>query len=924
MSKIYIGQHHAAELRESGLWNPETMTTERAEAAASKAASMTSPVEEALLLEAPAPMKPPVYCDIVVNSEAIESAEQGNNDEDARPSESGLVASAADLIRTLAPEGPWTVRTISSLEGGSPQLPKKLGYHVGLANADDRENGLYGWIGAARAGMHNCYLHVAVGPDGKPKLSKEDVIGSRAVWVDVDPDPTRFEESRADILAAMQAEDPPFSCIVDSGNGLQAYKFIEPYRIDRDPARIKELERRNYQICQSLKLRLRAGIKIDSCHSVDHLMRLPDTTNFMTEQKLKKGYPPGNRPACIIEWHPERVYKLAELAGHVLPDETKSESGGNTPQQNEATEPPVTDVWKDRRLAAVSDRTKRIIELGHDSKEPKTDDGDSSRSGWLLTMLCGLLGAGCSESLACAIITDGSWKISESVLERKGNARERTVNRAISHARLWIAQQQENHKAELLARFEGLNASYFVIGSIGGHCRVGEFIEQHGRERLNLMSFSDFANREPQPFIKCEYASKKRPFGEVWAKSENRRYFDRVTFKPGGPAVLAGNMLNLWQDFAIEPAKGGWKLLRRHIWDVLANRDPAAFKYIIRWAAWAFQNPDKVAGVALAFRGGQGTGKGVFARTLKNIFGQHGAHTSSLDKVLGRFNSVLQDCCLLYLDEVHVPRGSDALGNFKRMITEPTLQIERKGVDVDSDWPNCLHIIMTGNPEQIAPVESDDRRFAVFEASELHKHDKPYFDALYAEIEHGGAAAMLYDMLAMDLGNWRPFPAYRNEAHRKQKALNLPPALVLVERLLQDQQLPGAPPNRPSWCPSHTPEGTGLFDKPFKESCDRRCLDMSDAAFRQTLNACGGRSAHSSDRSKRGWEFQSPAECRALWEKQFGVWNWDAPTASIWNARPPEDHAEAVAQAEAEAKRAQARLAAVKAGMEVSDDDFPF
>jgi hypothetical protein len=221
---------------------------------------------------------------------------------------------AADLLRVLAPAGPWNVRSISSVDGGPPQLPQKLGYRVGPENIDDRENGLLGWIASAEAGRHSCYLHAAVGPDGKPKLSEADVIGSRAVWVDVDPDPERFAESRGAILAAMQAEEPPFSCIVDSGNGYQEYKFIEPYRIDGEHGQISELKRHNYAICRTLTERLAGtGAKIDSCHSVDHLMRLPGTINFLTQKKIDKGYPPGDRPARIVAWHPERVYKLDEL-----------------------------------------------------------------------------------------------------------------------------------------------------------------------------------------------------------------------------------------------------------------------------------------------------------------------------------------------------------------------------------------------------------------------------------------------------------------------------------------------------------------------------------------------------------------------------------------------------------------------------------
>lgn len=137
---------------------------------------------------------------------------------------------------------------------------------------------------------------------------------SRAVWVDIDPDPERFADSREAILAAMQAEEPPFSCIVDSGNGYQGYKFVEPYRIDGEAAMIAELKRRNYAICLSLTGRLTGtGAKIDSCHSVDHLMRLPGSINFLTQKKIDKGYPPGDRPARIVMWHPERIYKLDEL-----------------------------------------------------------------------------------------------------------------------------------------------------------------------------------------------------------------------------------------------------------------------------------------------------------------------------------------------------------------------------------------------------------------------------------------------------------------------------------------------------------------------------------------------------------------------------------------------------------------------------------
>jgi hypothetical protein len=57
------------------------------------------------------------------------------------------------------------------------------------------------------------------------------------------------------ILAAAQAEEPPFSCA--------------PHRIKGDPTKIAELERRNYAICRSLTARLKGT---GSLFSTPHLI----------------------------------------------------------------------------------------------------------------------------------------------------------------------------------------------------------------------------------------------------------------------------------------------------------------------------------------------------------------------------------------------------------------------------------------------------------------------------------------------------------------------------------------------------------------------------------------------------------------------------------------------------------------------------
>ena len=67
--------------------------------------------------------------------------------------------------------------------------------------------------------------------------------------------------------------------------------------------------------------------------------------------------------------------------------------------------------------------------------------------------------------------------------------------------------------------------------------------------------------------------------------------------------------------------------------------------------AYAVQHPDKPIGVAVAFRGAQGAGKGIVARTFGKFFGKHFSHIANGDQLTGRFNASLATSCVVFLDE---------------------------------------------------------------------------------------------------------------------------------------------------------------------------------------------------------------------------------------------------------------------------------
>ena len=69
-------------------------------------------------------------------------------------------------------------------------------------------------------------------------------------------------------------------------------------------------------------------------------------------------------------------------------------------------------------------------------------------------------------------------------------------------------------------------------------------------------------------------------------------------------------------------------------------------------------------------------------------------------------------CSLLFADEAYWPGDKAGEGELKRLITEPTLVIEPKGVD-SFQVRNSLHVIIAGNEEWLVPASGDERRFAV-------------------------------------------------------------------------------------------------------------------------------------------------------------------------------------------------------------------
>jgi hypothetical protein len=223
------------------------------------------------------------------------------------------------------------------------------------------------------------------------------------------------------------------------------------------------------------------------------------------------------------------------------------------------------------------------------------------------------------------------------------------------------------------------------------------------------------------------YKLLRLPIGTWWLSHRDRRQHRGVTFRPGALEVVS-ECLNMWQGWGVVPKAGDWGLIREHIEEVIAGGNKEFADYVIRWIAWAIQNPAAQAEVALVLIGLKGAGKGTLVRVLQRIFGAHAFQVTSREEVIGKFNGHLQDCVLFVADEAYWGGDKRCVGRLQGMITEPTLPIERKGFDLIL-VPNYLHVLMLAEPGWVIPAGKHERRYAAFAVSDARMRDREYFNA---------------------------------------------------------------------------------------------------------------------------------------------------------------------------------------------------
>ncbi len=390
------------------------------------------------------------------------------------------------------------------------------------------------------------------------------------------------------------------------------------------------------------------------------------------------------------------------------------------------------------------------------------------------------------------------------------------------------------------------------------------------RPVLTRLGRNAFRHYHENELIALPDQRRKVSVADIWLKNPEMRKYPGICLDPSGREL---GKLNLWQGWSVEPAPGDWSLMRELIEEVLCAGDRGHADYLLRWIAFMLQHPGVQPQAAVAFRGNEGTGKSTLGRALMRIAGRHGITVSSSKQLAGNFNAHLRNAVFVFADEALWPGNKESEGTLKQLVTEPVISFEPKGKDV-VQGRNLVHLMMASNEEWVVPAGKDARRFAVFDVSDARRNDHVFFDRLNRQMDGGGLAAMLHDLLAIDLDGWHPARNVpQTQALAEQKVHSLDPASKFWMEVLDRGSVGNTA--EADWLAG--PVTLGDERRGVVEEYDaflKRNRVFSAKATEKALTAAGQalglRAVKVERNTKRAWVLPPLADARGTFEKRIG------------------------------------------------------
>lgn len=360
-----------------------------------------------------------------------------------------------------------------------------------------------------------------------------------------------------------------------------------------------------------------------------------------------------------------------------------------------------------------------------------------------------------------------------------------------------VRQRRLHHQTKLPQSVQEINKQGYIATQDQGGFRVYRQVWDYELDRTywEVQKRQDFLDNLAGYSVPGETPQGREttvPVAAAWLRWPGRNRATSVKFDPANRIPASAQVLNLWTGWTVQPGPGNWSLMKRLLLEGLCDGNKDLYEYVLNWSAFMIQHPDKPAEVAVFFVGEKGTGKGTYCRALVELAGRHGMHVSSPSHFGGHFNAHLRDCIFLFADEALWAGDKKVEGQLKAFITEPTIVIEGKGKDAVV-CRNYLHVMGASNNPWVWQATEDERRLVTNRVNPKFKGDHAFFAALRKQMDEGGKAAMLHELMHRDISGFHPRKDLpRTEELNRQIDLSKPRVVQFLDALREEGQEPFA------------------------------------------------------------------------------------------------------------------------------------
>lgn len=236
-------------------------------------------------------------------------------------------------------------------------------------------------------------------------------------------------------------------------------------------------------------------------------------------------------------------------------------------------------------------------------------------------------------------------------------------------------------------------------------------------------------------------------FIEKWTSDINRRIYEGIVFEPNKTEEELKGYYNLFTGFEYESVnyeekKDDVEEILKFIKSLVID-DEKCYNYLIEWIARIIQLKTRTEQSVILYSHAHGVGKSFIHKLISNIFGKkYVTVIKTIEEISKEFNSQFENKFLIYADEIKA-KSSNLYDDLKNIITAPTININRKGIE-SFQTSNYNNLIFTTNTYNMCKIEKDDRRLTIIDCVEKPFSDETYIK-LHKYLENTDVMASLFN-----------------------------------------------------------------------------------------------------------------------------------------------------------------------------------